>query len=146
MNRFGALRTIVGLSLFTLLAVANAATLKFAPGFEQCYRNCGQVQLVGNTIVVTALDGSGKAIKIAVHDIDQNATNVVVSSVPAGPPMAGLSTMNTTGSVYTQQTQSTYTTTTQVVVVTIIYYYNASGQLLDIKMIEHRFPKSTIEK
>lgn len=132
---------ILGLSLLAHLPAAYAAPpLKFTQGYQPCYRNCAQIQQVGNSLVITLVDKSGKAFKVASYDIDQDAADIVVAAPqPDGPfilPMAPTSA----GYVTTMSATATSETATQIIVATFIYYY-VDGKLVDTQLHEKRFQK-----
>lgn len=138
MNRFQQFVMLAGFAFAALLGSATAApSITFAPGYETCVRNCGQISQVGNSLLITLLDKSGKAFKAGTHDIDPGATKVVISPLRNDAPM--LLPMGT-GDITTQTVTTTVTTKTQYIVVTITYYYR-DGVLVDMRSMEQRFPK-----
>lgn len=138
MNRFRQFAAFTSLALAIQLGTATAApSITFAPEYEPCVRNCGQISQVGNSLLITLLDKSGKALKAAAHDIDPTATKVIITPLQNDVPMlipAGSSDFTT------QSATSTVTTATQYIVITITYYFK-DGALIDMRTTEQRFSK-----
>ena len=137
----------MGLGAPGLFQLASAtAPLNFAPGFEACARNCGQISQVGNSLVVTLLDRNGKPFKVASIDIDPTASRVTIGTRnDAMMPMAtGLGSGAGSGDISAQSIQTYVYTATQTVIYTMTYYYQG-GVLVDVKVTEQRFPKERIK-
>jgi hypothetical protein len=138
MSRFQKFVILAGLALAAQWGTATASpSITFAPGYEPCARNCGQISQVGNSLVVTLLDKSGKAFKAVTHDIDPAGTKLVVSPVRNDVPM--IVAMGS-DDITTQTTSTTMRTTTHIVVIQITYVYR-NGQLIDVKIQEYRYPR-----
>jgi hypothetical protein len=142
MNRIQKLALAVGLAAAAHFNIATAAVpLSFAPGLEACVRNCGQITQVGNSLVITLLDKTGKPFKVASVDVDPKATKAVVAgsndNLPAQPIFNATAA---SGDVTSKTVTTTMQTPTQTIVFVVTYFYS-NGVLIDCKISEHRFDK-----
>ncbi|HEU4777095.1 MAG TPA: hypothetical protein VFS95_09740 [Telluria sp.] len=129
--------------LTTALLLSNSAAMAAVPliyesGAAPCQRNCGQTTQVGNTLLVTLVDKTGRAFKTETYPIDPNATRIAIS--PPRDDVRQSPTAGAHGPVTTRTARATITTPTQQVVISQIFYYS-KGQLVDVRIVDQHFSK-----
>jgi hypothetical protein len=139
MKRFQKIALVIGFAATQF--VTAAVPLTFAPGFESCVRNCGQISQVGKTMVVTLLDRAGKPFKVASVDLDPAATKAVVAANHENLPAQQIFTAAAAGGDITTRTISTTLQTPTETIVYLVTYFYVGGVLVDVKIQEHRFDK-----
>jgi len=146
MKQINKILLAVGLAAAAHLNPAVAAPqISFAQGLDSCVRNCGQISQVGNSIIITLLDKSGKPFKVATADIDATATKVAISATSDSHGVPGFigATPMAASDVTTKVGTIVIETKGETIVYTFTYLYR-NGELVDVKVDEHRFKK--IEK
>lgn len=138
------MKTVTLISLCAMLiGVAGGAHAQvgYATGknLNECHSDCGLLQKVGDSLVISALDRSGRPVKVASQALQPNGYNLRVNTSP--PESTTTFAATATAGITTRVTTTTYETRTQHIIVTVTFIYAADGTLLDIMISEKRIDK-----
>jgi hypothetical protein len=132
----------VKLVTFLLLATASFFSLaKNDISTPSCQQNCVAIERLGSTLSIIWRGLDGQAQKAYAVQLSRDASLKGVNKI--GSSIDSLGTYSGTGDGSVETVRHIYHTPTEVVIVYITIYYDASGNIVDVKSTEVRIPKGT---
>ena len=103
---------------------------------DKCNQNCISYELLGRSLLIKQLDYSGNTIKVQVVELGKNPKFIEKKLSKKNILQNSMGTISD-GTIKTDT--QTYKTATKIVVVTTISYFDANGDLVDVRTIVTRF-------
>ncbi|PIP80323.1 MAG: hypothetical protein COW84_05925 [Gammaproteobacteria bacterium CG22_combo_CG10-13_8_21_14_all_40_8] len=133
--------------LFAGSLMANSFEEKISEKTINCQTSCVEITKIGHKFYVIVKDQSGITFDIIGLNLPENAQPLVSFKNTNNQSIQGDEGGTGAGDDGSSSTTTTtYRTTTEVITVTTILYFNASGQLIDIEVVEKRHPLNEMMK
>ncbi|MFO1253588.1 MAG: hypothetical protein U1E77_21180 [Inhella sp.] len=135
-------------TVFLTTPSTRAQDFRNAISVHQCTHSCISVDRLGDMLLFSAVDPSGKRVKTVAHNLAETAGPIaaapaVVTSSASQLPSPAIQAQSTSTGAYAQTSTAKYESPAETIFVTVTFYYSASGTLLDVSSTEKRIPRTT---